>query len=52
MVLLAVFVNYLCPWEKGRMITGYIAAVVTPFSDGKVDIDPFEKYLSSLDSKI
>ena len=31
------------------MISDYIAAVVTPFSDGKVDIDPFEKYLSSMD---
>ena len=52
MTLIEVFVNYLYPLEKGRMISGYIAAVVTPFSDGKVDIDPFEKYLSSLDSKI
>ena len=35
------------------MISGYIAAVVTPFSDGKVDIESFEKYLSFLaDSKI
>ena len=47
MLLLAVVVNYLCPWEKGRMISGYIAPVVTPFSDGKVGINPFEKYLSS-----
>jgi 4-hydroxy-tetrahydrodipicolinate synthase len=27
------------------MLSGYIAAVVTPFSDGKVDIRAFEKYL-------
>ena len=52
MLLLAVVVNYLCPWEKGRMINGYISPVVTPFSDGKVDIDSFEKYLSFFDSKI
>ena len=52
MILLAVVVNYLCSWEKGRMISGYIAPVVTRFGDGKVDIETFEKYLSSLDSKI
>lgn len=35
------------------MISGYIAAIVTPFSDGKVDIESFKKYLSFLaDSKI
>ena len=44
MLLLAIVVNYLCSWEKGRMISGYIVAVVTQFSDGKVDIDFFEKY--------
>ena len=52
MLLLAVVVNYLCSWEKGRMISGYIALVVTTFSDGKVDIDSFEKYLSFFGSKI
>jgi len=52
MLLLAVVVNHLCSWEKGRIISGYIAPVVTLFSDGKVDIDPFEKYLSFLDSEI
>ena len=52
MLLFAVVVNYLCPWEKGRMINGYISPVVTQFSDGKVDIDSFEKYLSFFDSKI
>lgn len=35
------------------MISGYIAAVVTPFNDGKIDIESFERYLSFLmDSKI
>ena len=52
MLLFAVVVNYLCSWEKGRMISGYIAPVVTPFSDGKIDIDSFEKHLSFFDSKI
>ena len=28
------------------MIGGYIAAVVTPFKDGKVDIESFEKYMN------
>ena len=52
MLLLAIVVNYLCSWEKGRMISGYIVPVIIPFSDGKVDIDSFEKYLSFFNSKI
>lgn len=28
------------------MIGGYIAAVVTPFKDGKVDVESFEKYMN------
>lgn len=39
--------------KMSGMISGYIAAVVTPFSKGKVDIKSFTKYLSFLaNSKI
>ena len=39
--------------ECFSMIGGYIAAVVTPFNDGKIDIEAFERYISFLsNSKI